>query len=77
MSTPRTDLLAQVNTFPAHSVQVYLVTVTAVDLAAGTSTVDPGDGELLTEVPHYGTPTVETTTVLLLFDGQLALLGLT
>ena len=77
MTTPRTDLLARVNTFPAHYVQVYLVTVTAVDAAAGTCTVDPGDGATVAEVPYYGTPTVGTATVLLLFDGQLALLGLT
>lgn len=76
MSIPAPDLLAKVNTFPAHNTQAYLVTVTAIDTTAGTVTVDPGDGANLTEVPYYGTPVVGSTTVMLLFDGQLAVLGL-
>ena len=76
MTTPRVDLLSQVNTFPPHYVQVYVVTVLSVDAAAGTCSVDPGDGGTLTEVPHYGSPVVGSAYPLLLFDGQLALLGL-
>jgi hypothetical protein len=68
--------LARINTGPAHQVAVYLVTVLSVDDSAGTCSVDPGDGETLDEAPFYGTPTVDTTTIMLLFDGQLAVLGL-
>lgn len=71
MTTPA---LAKVNTFPAHYTQVYVVTV--VSVGNGICTVDPGDGGTLTEVPYYGTPMVGTTCPMVLFDGQLAVLGL-
>lgn len=67
--------LSQVNTFPAHYTQVYVVTVLSV--GNGICSVDPGDGETLTEVPYFGNPGVGTRCPMLLFDGQLAVLGFT
>jgi hypothetical protein len=50
--------------------RVYVGVVTAV--TGHTVTVDPGDGQTVTQVPWYGqSPLVADTVVMLLSEGQL------
>jgi hypothetical protein len=67
-----TDLLTRLAAADPHRTRGYVVTVTAVDTATGTCTVDPGDGDPVADVPYYaGTPGVGEVLVALLFDDLL------
>lgn len=59
-----------------HTVRAWVVKITAVDTTQGLCTIDPNDGDLVTEVPYWGSaPGVGSVQVALLFDGLLGVIS--
>jgi len=55
-----------------HTVRAWVAKITAVDTTQGLCTIDPNDGDVVTEVPYWGSaPPVGSVQVALLFDGLL------
>ena len=71
-----TDQLTQLTRRDPHTIRAWVVTVVDVTPTEGYCTIDPQDGDLVTEVPYWGpVPGVGSVQVALLFDGLLGVIS--
>lgn len=71
-----TELLTRISREDPHKTRTLIVTITAVDTTTDTCTVDPGDGELVPEVPYFGgIPTVGSVLLALVFNELMAVVA--
>jgi hypothetical protein len=70
------DILTKLTQTNPHAVRAWVVKIISVSTAAGTCTIDPNDGDVVTEVPYWGpAPGVGSVQVALLFDGLLGVVS--
>jgi hypothetical protein len=71
-----TDILAKLTQTNPHAVRAWVVKIISVSTVAGTCTIDPNDGDVVTDVPYWGLPPgVGSIQVALLFDGLLGVVS--
>jgi hypothetical protein len=71
-----TDQLTKLTNTDPHAVRAWVVTVVDVTPTEGFCTIDPQDGDVVTEVPYWGpAPAVGAVQVALLFDGLLGVIS--
>lgn len=70
------DLLTKLTTADPHKVRAWVVKIIDVTPTQGYCTIDPNDGDVVAEVPYWGSvPAVGSIQAALMFDGVLGVIS--